>query len=132
MSLLKFPGIFFLEVVPLLFNESALKTMPDTPLYRFEEKTGLHHFVFDGGEWASDSAEELVEIAIREIERSIKALILKNGPRPYVTLQLATDVEGPSVVVCDAFNVLERPWRVEFYVDSFRRGLSKLRVAHGL
>jgi len=99
MSLLKFPGIFFLEVVPLLFNESALKTMPDTPLYRFEEKTGLHHFVFDGGEWASDSAEELVEIAIREIERSIKALILKNGPRPYVTLQLATDVEGPSVVV---------------------------------
>jgi len=47
-------------------------------------------------------------------------------------LHLACPEDGPSIDFYDAFNVLERPYRVEFYTDSFRRGINKLAVSYGV
>jgi len=127
MSILKFPGTFFLEVVPTLFDASEWKT--EKPFHKFDEKTGLHTFSFGGNSHVSDGAEELVEIATREIEKCIKEKIALNPDNcPYITLPVTCDAEqGPDIDFFDAFTVLERPWRVEMYTDTFRRGVAKLR-----
>lgn len=129
-NLLKFPGAFFNEVVPTLF--AATYPVPDDNYLSFDIPTGVYTFTFDGKKYKSDSAEELVEIAIREIE---KAVAFKIGSRldqcPYISLPLACGMEGPSIDICDAFAVLERPYRIEFYTDTFRRGLHRLKELRG-
>uniref|UniRef100_A0AB39CDH9 Uncharacterized protein n=1 Tax=Pseudomonas phage HRDY3 TaxID=3236930 RepID=A0AB39CDH9_9VIRU len=124
MSILKFPGVFFLELVPTLFGASEWKT--DKPFQVFDTGTGLYTFNFGDSEHKSDSAEELIEIAIREIEKQISKRLAEIDS-VYVVVQLACGPDGPDIDTCDAFNVLERPYRVELYTDTFRRGVAKLR-----
>lgn len=129
-TLLKFPGQFFLSVVPTLLHATFPCTEEEYLAYN--TKTGIYHFFFDGKEHKSDSIEELIEIAIREIE---KAIAFKIGSSlnqcPYISLPVTCDEDGPSIDICDAFQVLERPYRVEFYTDTFRRGINRLRELQG-
>lgn len=126
MSTLKFPGVVLLELVPTLFAASEWKT--EKPFHFFDMGNGMGTFCFAGADHVSDSADELVEIAVREIEKVVTAKIAENvDGRPYITVQLTCGEDGPDIDICDSFTVLERPWRVELYTDTFRRGVATLR-----
>jgi hypothetical protein len=125
-TLLKFPGQFFMSIVPTLLHATFPCTEEEYLAYN--TKNGTYHFFFDGKEHKSDSIEELIEIAIREIEKAISFKISSSHDQcPYITLPLSCDEDGPAIDFYDAFTVLERPYRIEFYTDTFRRGVSRLR-----
>jgi hypothetical protein len=125
-SLLKFPGQFFIEVVPTLF--AATFPSPAEGYLSFDTGNGVYTFWFDGGKHKSDSMEEMVEIAIREIEKAVAAKIGQRLDQcPYISLPMQCDEDGPAIDFYDAFTVMERPYRVEFYTDTFRRGVNRLR-----
>ncbi len=123
-NLYKFPGFFFEVLVPTLFQSSFGNQRLEL---EFDTATGVYTFHLLGKELKSDSAEELVEIVIREIEKVVTSMINVNlDLRPYITVSLTCDEDGPSIDICDAFAVLERPYRIELYTDTFRRGILKL------
>lgn len=124
-NLYKFPGYFFEVLVPTLFQSSFGNQRLEL---EFDTATGVYTFHLLGKELKSDSAEELVEIVIREIEKVITSMINVNlDLRPYIVVSLTcAEEDGPSIDICDAFTVLERPYRIELYTDTFRRGILKL------
>jgi hypothetical protein len=123
-NLYKFPGFFFEVLVPTLFQASFGKQHMELA---YDTGTGVYTFYLMGKEFKSDSAEELVEIVIREIERIVTLMIEANlDQRPYCVFSLTCDEDGPPMDIYDAFAVLERPYRVELYTDTFRRGILKL------
>jgi hypothetical protein len=124
-SVLKFPAYFFGVVVPTVFGASFGNQRMDLD---FDISSGIYTFHLLGKELKSDSAEELVEIAIREIEKVVTSMINVNlDLRPYCTFSLTCDEDGPAIEFYDAFTVLERPYRIELYTDTFRRGVHRLR-----
>jgi hypothetical protein len=125
-NMLKFPGQFFIQIVPMLFE--ATFPHKGKSYLAYDAKNGVYHFLFDGGEFKSDSIEELIEIAIREIEKAVAAKISARFDQcPYISLPVTCDADGPPIDFYDAFTVLERPYRIEFYTDTFRRGIDRLR-----
>lgn len=71
----------------------------------------------------SDSLSEIIEIAIRVVEKEITSRLIP-GQLPYTVVKLA-QVPTDEFKMC--FDVLERPNRVEMYTDTFRKGIAKLR-----
>ena len=83
---------------------------------------GTYDFYY-GKKFTSDMISELAEIAIREVERKMQKTIAESDGVYYTH-----KFEGPLPEEFDGvFNVLERPYRIEFYADTFRKGIVNLR-----
>jgi len=96
----------------------------DNGIYAFNFKTTQPNL----SGMVSDSLHELVEIAIRVVEKEITSRLVPGGA-PYTTVKvmLQTDEDFAS-----CFSVLDRPSRVEMYTDTFRKGIAQLRVIYGV
>lgn len=71
----------------------------------------------------SDSLSEIAELAIRRVEKELTSRLVPGGcPYTIVKLGLVPDEE-----FAKCFKVLERPYRLEMYTDTFRKGVLELR-----
>lgn len=121
------PQVLFTQVVPVFFEGSQYQG--EKALFELED-SGLFTFNFDGRVYKSDTIEELAQIAVREIEKVIGARIAEAGA-VYTTLPLNCGADGPRIDFYDAFMIHEKPYRVDLYIDSFRKGLIKLVALQG-
>lgn len=115
----------FFDIVDTLFigTPHQNKNGAGQPADFLTQENGLNHFNFNGNAHTSDSVSEVIEIAIRAVEKEITSRLIP-GELPYTVVKLA-QVPTDEFKLC--FDVLERPNRVEMYTDTFRKGIAKLR-----
>lgn len=127
MSAQKDFGRLVFEVIETMFSS------PDQPgVLIHDDVQNLYIFRISGRpQQQSDTISDLAEKAIREVEFGIQEKINTEGGVFYTHSfkgELPTHVN-------ECFAVLERPQRIEFYADTFRKGIANLRkiygVAHG-
>ena len=83
----------------------------------------IYRFHFNRKTQRSDSLHEIVEVAIRTVEKEITSRLIP-GELPYTVVALGTASDEE---FRECFTVLERPERVEMYTDTFRKGVAVLR-----
>ena len=112
------------RTIDTLFAGTAHQTYrPDNSAYDFLTLDGdIYHFNFNGRHHPSDSLSELVEIAIRLVEKEISSRLIPGGV-PFTIVKMGV----PDEEFAKCFKVLERPYRLEMYTDTFRKGVLELR-----
>lgn len=115
----------FFDIVDTFFKGTAQENVDahNNPVDFLSQENGLNHFNFNGNAHTSDSLSEVIEIAIRMVEKELTWRLTSEG-KPYTVVKL---VQVPTDEFKMCFDVLERPNRVEMYTDTFRKGIAKLR-----
>lgn len=116
-------GMAVLEVIETVFAQPN-----SLGVFIYDDVTKLYIFRFSGRpQQQSDTVSDLAEKAIREVEFWIQDQI-KAGGGVYFTHQFRELPERYAA----CFPILERPMRIEFYADTFRKGIAKLRQSYGV
>lgn len=117
-------GMAVFEVIETVF------TQPDAAgVFIYDDVAKVYIFRFAGRpQQQSDTISDLAEIAIREVEKWIQGKIKEGGGVYYVHQFKGTGVPR----LPEWFPVLERPQRIEFYADTFRTSIAKLRKSYGV
>lgn len=116
-------GMAALEVIETIF------TQPNSlGVFLYDDVAKIYIFRFSGRpQQQSDTISDLAEMVIREVEFWIQDQI-KAGGGVYFTHQFRALPER----YAKCFPILERPTRIEFYADTFRKGIAKLRQSYGV
>jgi len=94
-----------------------------------DDVSKLFLFRFNGRpQQQSDTVSDLAEMAIREVEKWIQEKIAEGGGVYYTH----TFKGQLSARQAECFPLLDRPQRIEFYADTFRKGIAKLRKSYGV
>jgi hypothetical protein len=123
-------AVGFFDIVDTLFAGTAhqMRDVAGSQIDFLSQDGDLYAFNFvptnsDYSSKHSDSLTEIIEIAIRTVEKEITSRLVP-GELPYTIVKLA---QVPTDEFKFCFDVLERPNRVEMYTDTFRKGIAKLR-----
>lgn len=122
-------AVGFFDMIDTLFSgtDHQLRSLSDQPVDFLTQDGDLYIFNFSDNftpaQYKSDSLSEIIEIAIRVVEKTFTSRLVHGGV-PYTVAKL---MQVPTDEFKFCFDVLERPNRVEMYTDTFRKGIAKLR-----
>ena len=117
-------GMAILEVIETVFAQPN-----SVGVFIYDDVTKLYLFRFNGRpQQQSDTVSDLAEKAIREVEFWIQDKIKEGGGVFYVHQFQGKLPER----YAECFPILERPQRIEFFADTFRKGIAKLRQSYGV
>ena len=98
-------------------------------VFIYDDVAKIYIFRFTGRpQQQSDAVSDLAEKAIREVEFWIQDQIKAGGGVFFV--HQFRNVLPERYAAC--FPILDRPQRIEFYADTFRKGIAKLRQSYGV
>lgn len=110
------------------FIEAIFPQPNDVGVVIYDDVGRVFIFRFEGRpQQQSDTVSDLAEMAIREVEFWIQEKINEGGGVFYTHKLSYTHVR-----IHEYFDLLERPQRIEFYADTFRKGIAQLRKSYGV
>lgn len=124
MSLQKDFGLALFGAIEVMFPQPN-----GVGMFIYDDVQNLYIFRFAGApQQQSDTVSDLAEMAIREVEKWIQAKIAEGGG-VYYTHAFKGHLSARQA---ECFPLLDRPQRIEFYADTFRKGVAKLRKSYGV